>query len=71
MMRSTSTHTKVNRYSNALLGTAIFSLNLVTHFAALEINGTFVKAVPQRLVAYQADQLNYLKSLTKMSWELI
>lgn len=70
MIRSTSTRTKVNRYSNALLGTAVITVNLVTHFAALEVNGKFIKAVPQKEVAYQADQLNYLKSLTKMSWEL-
>lgn len=71
MTHSTGSRTKVNRYSNALLGTAIFSLNLVTHFAALEVNGRFIKAIPQREVAYQADQLNYLKAMTKMSWELV
>lgn len=71
MMHSTSTHTKTNRYSNALLGTAVIVLNLTTHWASLEMNGKFVKAVPQKEVAYQADQLNYLKAMTKMSWELV
>lgn len=61
---------KVNQYSNALLGTAVIVLNLATHWASLEVNGKFVKAVPQKEVAYQADQLNYLRNLTKMSWEL-
>ena len=63
--------TKTNRYQNALLGTAVICLNLATHWASLEMNGKFIKAVPQKEVAYQADQLNYLKTLTKMSWELI
>lgn len=71
MIRSTGSRTKVNRYSNALLGTAVIVLNLTTHWASLEMNGRFIKAVPQRLVAYQSDQINYLKSLTKMSWELV
>lgn len=70
MTCSTSSHIKTNRYSNALLGTAVIVLNLTTHFASLEVNGKFIKAVPQKEVAYQADQLNYLKHLTKMSWEL-
>ena len=70
MTRSTGSHTKTNRYSNALLGTAVICLNLVTHWASLEMNGKFIKAIPQREVAYQADQLQYLRSLTKMSWEL-
>lgn len=70
MIIRTDSHTKINRYQNALLGTAIITLNLVTHFASLEMNGKFIKAVPQKEVAYQADQLNFLKSLTKMSWEL-
>ena len=71
MMRSTDSHIKVNRYSNALLGTAVIVLNLATHWASLEMNGKFIKAVPQKEVAYQADQLNYLKAMTKMSWELV
>lgn len=71
MITRTDSHIKTNRYQNALLGTAIITLNLVTHFAALEVNGKFIKAVSQREVAYQSDQLNYLKSLTKMSWELV
>lgn len=62
---------KTNRYRNTLLGTAVICLNLATHWASLEINGKFIKAVPQKEVAYQADQLQYLRSLTKMSWELI
>lgn len=70
MITRTGSHTKINRYHNTLLGTAVICLNLATHFASLEVNGKFVKAIPQRLVAYQSDQLNYLKSLTKMSWEL-
>lgn len=71
MMHSTDSHIKINKYSNALLGTAIITLNLATHFAALEMNGRFIKAIPQKEVAYQADQLNYLKAITKMSWELV
>lgn len=63
--------TKTNQYSNALLGTAVICLNLATHWASLEMNGKFIKAVPQKEVAYQADQLQYLKSLTNMSWELV
>ena len=63
--------TKTNRYSNALLGTAVIVLNLATHWASVTINNKFIKAVPQRLVAYQSDQLNYLRSITKMSWELV
>jgi hypothetical protein len=63
--------TKTNRYSNALLGTAVICLNLATHWASVTINNKFIKAVPQKEVAYQSDQLNYLKSLTKMSWELV
>ena len=71
MTCSTGTHTKVNRYSNALLGTAVIVLNLATHWASVTINNKFIRAVPQRLVAYQSDQLNYLKAMTKMSWELV
>lgn len=71
MTRSTSTRTKVNQYSNALLGTAVIVLNLTTHWASVTINNKFIKAVPQKEVAYQADQMQYLKSLTKMSWELV
>lgn len=71
MTCSTGSRTKVNRYSNTLLGTAVITLNLVTHFAALEVNGKFIRAIPQREVAYQSDQLNYLKAMTKMSWELV
>ncbi len=63
--------TKTNRYQNTLLGTAVIVLNLTTHWASVTINNRFVKAVPQRLVAYQSDQLNYLRAMTKMSWELI
>lgn len=70
MITRTDSRIKTNRYHNALLGTAIITLNLITHFASLEMNGKFIKAVPQKEVAYQADQLNFLKSLTKMSWEL-
>lgn len=71
MTRSTGSHIKTNRYYNALLGTAVICLNLTTHFAALEVNGKFIKAVPQKEVAYQADQLRYLKAMTRMSWELV
>jgi hypothetical protein len=71
MITRTGSHTKINRYSNALLGTAVIVLNLTTHWASLEMNGRFIKAVPQKEVAYQSDQLNYLKTLTKMSWELV
>lgn len=71
MTAAIGSHTKVNQYSNALLGTAVIVLNLTTHFASLEVNGKFIKAIPQREVAYQADQLNFLKSLTKMTWKLI
>lgn len=70
MTRSTGSHIKTNQYYNALLGTAIVVLNLTTHWASLEVNGKFIKAIPQKEVAYQADQLNYLRNLTKMSWEL-
>lgn len=71
MITRTGSHIKTNQYSNALLGTAVICLNLATHFASLEMNGKFIKAVPQKEVAYQADQLRYLKSLTKMTWELV
>ncbi|MBP3622031.1 MAG: hypothetical protein J6J16_09755 [Lachnospiraceae bacterium] len=71
MTRSIGSHIKTNQYYNTLLGTAVICLNLATHFASLEVNGKFIKAIPQKEVAYQADQLRYLKAMTKMSWELI
>ena len=71
MITAIGSHTKTNRYQNALLGTAVIVLNLATHWASVTINNKFIKAVPQREVAYQADQLRYLRNLTKMSWELI
>ena len=70
MTRSTDSRIKTNQYCNALLGTAIVVLNLTTHWASVTINNKFVKAVPQKEVAYQSDQLQYLRQLTKMSWEL-
>lgn len=71
MITRTDSRIKTNRYHNALLGTAVICLNLATHFASLEMNGKFIKAIPQREVAYQSDQLRYLRNFTKMSWELI
>ena len=53
------------------LDTARFNIDFCLGWAEVLLNGKFFRAVPARLVAYQADCMRWLSSQTKgMQWRL-